>query len=433
MPYLSLRQALPCGVLLVSALVAGHAQAATLRVATWNLGWHVSEAELGPWIAQCGKVYTKDTQSGVWELGSTRTSGSRIGWEIDESRPTLEGVDLAVMPPCGVYRSPSRAGIAVTPASYAKRNEQIAKVLRDNVRADVIAFQEVSGVAAVREALGAAAADYEVCSFSGYKVQRLAFAWRKSLGPSIGPCQVFGELSLHHLPLKAQVRPGFAVTLQISGKKIRFLTVHLKSACVSPLDRGKLDGNRGPEDPCPILQQQVGPLESVIEELPKGVDHVVVMGDFNRNLGHEAVPVAGAEPIRSDGSTDLRRPRAAGTLTRNLLLEVNDGQPSASRLSLLAPTCPGSREVALACEAAKTRLLTTEERRTLSDRNGLGCRNPVGLDHILVSDGLAKAVTATTKVPLGNLGRALSPRPPQNPEPLLAISDHCPLTADIDL
>jgi endonuclease/exonuclease/phosphatase family metal-dependent hydrolase len=425
--------ALVGGILLATAMTPGIASAATLRVATWNLGWHVSQAELGPWLAQCGKSYAKNDQTGVWEVVVPLTAGSRIGWEIDESRPTLEGVDLAVMPPCGVYRSPSRVGITVTPASYAKRNEQIAKVLREDVKADVIAFQEVSGVAAVREALGAAAADYEVCSYAGYKVQRLAFAWRKSLGAPIGPCQDFRELSLPHLPPKDQVRPGFAVTLQIGGKRIRFLTLHLKSACVSPLDRGQLDGNKGPNDPCLILQQQVAPLEAIVESLANGVDHVVVMGDFNRNLGHEAARVAGAEPVRSDGSTDLARPRAAGVMSRNLFLEVNDGQPTASRLSLLVPACPGSPEVASACHAAKSRLLTQEERRVLSDRSGLGCRNSVGLDHILVSEGLANAVTATTKVPLGNLGRALSARPPQHPEPLLAVSDHCPLTAEIDL
>lgn len=227
---------------------------------------------------------------------------------------------------------------------------------------------------------------------SGYKVQRVAFAWRKALGASIGPCQDFRELSLPHLAPKDQVRPGFAVTLQIAGKRIRFLTLHLKSACVSPLDRGQLDGNKGSDDPCLVLQQQIAPLEAIVEGLATGVDHVVVMGDFNRNLGHEAARVVGAEPVRSDGSSDLTRPRAAGVLSRNLLLEVNDGQPTASRLSLLLPTCPGSPDVASACDAAKSRVLTQAERRVLGDRSGLGCRNPVGLDHILVSEGLAKAV-----------------------------------------
>jgi len=429
----TLRRSLLCSTLLASALLALPASATTLRIATWNLGWHVSQAELAPWIAQCGQSFAKNAQSGVWELVTPQTPGARIGWVIDESRPTLEGVDLAVMPPCGVYRSPSRAGIAVTPASWAKRNEQIAKVLRDDVRADVIAFQEVSGAAAVREALGPEAADFEVCSYTGYKVQRLAFAWRKSLGPSIGPCQEFRELSLPHLPLRDQVRPGLAVTLQVGGQQIRFLTVHLKSACVSPLGRGRLDGNTGPDDPCLVLQQQVAPLETIIEDLPNGVDHVVVMGDFNRNLPHEAARVQGAEPVRSDASTDLTRARPAGVLTRNLLLEVNDGQPASSKLTLLSASCGGAPDVVAACDAAKARLLTQEERRILSDRAGLGCRNASGLVHMLASDRLAQAVTSTSKVSLGNLGGTLSPRPPQHPEPLLAVSDHCPLVAEIDL
>jgi endonuclease/exonuclease/phosphatase family metal-dependent hydrolase len=429
----SARHVFLSGAAVALTLLATPALATTLRVATWNLGWHVSQAELVPWIAQCGKSFAKNPQSGVWEIVPDQTPGARIGWQIDDRRPTLEGVDLAVMPPCGVYRSPSRAGIAVTPASWAKRNEQITKVLRDDVKADVIAFQEVSGAAAVREALGPAAADYEVCSFEGYKIQRLAFAWRKALATSVGACQDFRELSLPHLPAKGQVRPGLVVTLQVAGKKIRFLTLHLKSACVSPLHRGRLDGNSGPNDPCPVLQQQVAPLEALIEDLPKGVDHIVVLGDFNRNLGHEAARVPGAEPVRSDGSTDLTRPRAAGVLTRNLLLEVNDAQPPSSRLVLLTPTCTGSAELSAACDAAKTRLLNPDERRTLMDRSGLGCRNPIGLDYVLVSEGLAKTVVSNSKIPLGNLGRALSARPPQNPEPLLAVSDHCPLVTAIGL
>lgn len=416
--------------------VSAPAGATTLRVATWNLGWHVSQAELGPWIAQCGKSYAKDSASGIWKVVPAQMPGAQIGWEIDESRPQLEGVDLAVMPPCGVYRSPSRAGIAVTPAAWAKRNEQIAKLLGDVVKADVIAFQEVSGVAAVREALGPAAGDYNVCSFEPrYKIQRLAFAWKKALGPAVGACQDFRELSLPHLAPKDQVRPGFAVTLQVAGKKIRFLTLHLKSACVSPLDRGRgrLDGNTGPDDPCLVLQQQVAPLEAILEDLPKEADHVVVLGDFNRNLSHESARVAGAEPVRSDGSTDLAKPRAPGVSTRNLLAEVNDGQPPASRLVLLSAACPGSGEVAAACEQAKKEVLPQEERRVLTDRAGLGCRNPIGLDHILVSGELAKAVLSTTKVSIGNFGRSLSARPPQNPDPLLAVSDHCPLVAEVDL
>lgn len=54
-------------------------------------------------------------------------------------------------------------------------------------------------------------------------------------------------------------------------------------------------------------------------------------------------------------------------------------------------------------------------------------------DHVLVSAGLEKSVISAAKVPLGNLGRSLSARPPDYPEPLLAVSDHCPLVVEIDL
>jgi hypothetical protein len=77
------------------------AQASELRVASWNLGWHVSQAEVPQWIAQCSKSYQKDQSDGIWK--PTESNGT-IGWSIKESRAKLEGVELSVMPPCGVYQ-----------------------------------------------------------------------------------------------------------------------------------------------------------------------------------------------------------------------------------------------------------------------------------------------------------------------------------------
>ncbi|CAM3392192.1 Endonuclease/exonuclease/phosphatase family protein [Paracidovorax anthurii] len=337
------------------------------------------------------------------------------------------------MPPCAVYTTVSRQGIDVTAASYAKRLAQIARVLSSDVRPDVIAFQEVSGTQAVREALGAASGDYNVCSFDGaYKVQRLAFAWRKTLGSAAQACADVPALSLPQLAPQQQVRPGYTVTLDIRGKKVRFLTVHLKSSCVSSLEGDRLDGNTGADDPCPVLQQQVRPLEEAWEQLPVGADHFIVLGDFNRNLWHEANKVAGSEPVRSDGETDLSKPRAASVVTRNLVLEVNDGVPASTRAELLSATCPGTAEVVAACEASKTAKLTSAQRSVLVASTGLGCRNPVGLDHVLVSQSLAASVKSTRKVPVGPLGASLAAKPPQYPDPLLAISDHCPVVAEIE-
>jgi 5'-nucleotidase (lipoprotein e(P4) family) len=405
-----------------------------LRVATWNLGWHVSKAELGPWVAACSKMYLRNATTKSWEPVADGTAGATQGWMVKESRATIVGNDLSIMPPCNTYQNAAFQGIAVTAAAYDKRDRQLSQVLARDVNADVIAFQEVSGVAAVRDALGASADDYYVCSFEPkYKVQRLAFAWRRTLGPAVEGCADVAAMSLPSLDPVDQVRPGFTVTLNVGGQSIRFLTVHLKSGCVSPLDKTPriLDGNSGPTDPCPILQQQVQPLEDVFEMLSEGVDHFVVMGDFNRNLWHEANVVKGAEARRSDNSTDLQAPRPSGVLVHNLLLEVDDGKPTESKAVLLAAHCQGDVAVQAACDKSKVDVLTAAESTVLTKATGLGCRNPVGLDHVLVSESLKNAVTSVAKVSIGASGGSRSPSLPNFPEALLAVSDHCPTVVDL--
>ncbi|GAB4088302.1 hypothetical protein GCM10028785_09710 [Hydrogenophaga soli] len=385
------------------------------------------------WITQCEKFYVKNRATKVWDLTQEGAPNAKRGWEITESRATLEGVDLAIMPPCSVYQTANHKGIAITPGAYARRVQQLSQVLTRDVQPDVIAFQEVSGTQAVVEALGGAAADYNVCSFDGnYKIQRLAFAWRKKFGDAAETCRAVHEVSLPDALPKDQVRPAYSVTLTLAGKKVRFLTVHLKSSCVSPLDKnpGRLDDESVAA--CAVLQQQVRPLESAFEKLGLGVDHFVVLGDFNRNLAHELNQVSGAEPVRSDQSADLTTPLVIGVRTRNLLMEVNDGQPVSSKAELLTPKCSGSVELEAACGASKTGIPTIEQQKLLSSKAGLGCRNPVGLDHILVSQNLATAVVSTNKIGIGVLGSSLQSTA-SRPDPLIAVSDHCPLVTEIKL
>lgn len=423
---------------LIVAAFAGPAGADPLRVASWNLGWHVSVAEVPAWTAQCGKSYEKNAADGIWHVVPDGKDGSTVGWFIRESRSTLEGVDLSKMPPCGVYEAPNRVKLAVTPGAISDRNQRIATVLSEQVRPDVIAFQEVSGTAAVREALGPQSDRYNVCSFDGqYKVQRLAFAWRKELGEAAEPCQVIAAISLPDAKPIDQVRPGYTLTLNVRGQVLRFLTVHLKSSCVTPLDgRGKLDQDRGNNDPCPSLQQQVAPLEAAFERLPQGVDNFVVLGDFNRNLWHEANEVDGAKAIRSDGSTDLAKPLPAGVRTQNLYREINDGEPAASRASLVPLDCKLDAPLAALCERSKTEALKREDTAPLSAPEALGCRNAIGLDHFIISDGLKSRLRGAQKVAIGAQGLTLAPvdaKNGQKSEASLAVSDHCPIVMNLDL
>lgn len=416
-----------------ATLGAPLAAAAPLRVASWNLGWHVSYGEVPAWAGQCGKSYEKDAASGVWKVVADGKEGSTVGWHIKEGRAQLEGVDLSVMPPCGVYEGPDRSKIPVTMAALAGRNQRIAALIAGQIKPDVIAFQEVSGTAAVYEALGADADKYRVCSFDGrYKVQRLAFAWRKELGDAVEACQVIDAISLPQARAIDQVRPGLTLTLKVGGQVLRFMTVHLKSSCVTPLDgRGRLDQDRGPTDPCPILQQQVAPLEAAFEALPRGADQFIVLGDFNRNLWHEANEVDGAKAVRSDGSTDLTGPLPAGVKTQSLYREINDGEPAASRAALVTIECRLDAPLAALCERSKTAALRREEMAPLGAPTALGCRNAIGLDHFVVSAGLQGKVRGAQKVAIGADGQTVPANAPDG-HAMLAVSDHCPIVLTLD-
>jgi len=41
-------------------------QATELRVATWNLGWHLSAAEAADWIKGCGAPFAQDAATGIF-------------------------------------------------------------------------------------------------------------------------------------------------------------------------------------------------------------------------------------------------------------------------------------------------------------------------------------------------------------------------------
>ena len=402
------------------SLAAGAACAADVTVATWNLGWHLDAPLATRWIAACSQKFSKPGNGENWRPDP---AGTKTGWQLRWGRDAKIDWDIAQLPPCDVWQSRFKP-VAVTEAALAKRRQQIAEVLAKRVNADVIAFQEVSSVQAVREVLPDGGRDYEVCGFTSHKVQRLAFAWRRSVATAVGGCEVYSPLALPERPVKEQPRPGLSVTLRIGGKVTRFMTVHLKSSCVSPLEGG--GGTRGQlasdDKACSVLQAQLQPLENWLQERSQGVDAVVMLGDFNRNIAHEASLPANT-PVRSQGRST------------NLWREVNDGVPAASLLTALDTACPLDATSAALCKDAKSRVLDKPEMAQLTDAKALGCRNPIGLDHIAVrlpAGAAAGAVPVAEKVALGFLGRTLEASD-KRPEPLLAVSDHCPLRARLSL
>lgn len=412
-------------VLVAAALSAslGSAVAAELRVATWNLGWHMDTAMARTWMQACGQPFAQSPTDQRWRPAA---DGTRSGWELRWGRNAPIEWDIAKLPPCDVYQANFKI-VPVTEEAYATRQRQVREILAREVNADVLALQEVSGQQAVAEVLPDGGANHLICSYEGHKVQRLAFAWRKALGQAVS-CEVYWPLSLPSREAKDQPRPGLALTLRIDGKLVRFLTLHLKSSCVSPLDerrgegRGQLDGD---EPNCLILQDQVSALEAWIEAQSAGVDALVVLGDFNRNLQHEDREPKDAL-VRTQGrAVDPHRP---GNRVRNLWREVNDGAPASSTLVLQGASCAGDAPVQALCDKAKQQTLAREEISQLAASAALGCRNPVGLDHVATSPSVK--VIGVSKVAIGLRGRTSAAR--EGRSALLAVSDHCPLVAVLD-
>lgn len=417
--------------LLVSALLLSfQAGANNISLATWNLGWHVSQKEAGDWIASCNKRYELDATSKVW--GASTKADAQTGWQIDW-RPRDEAIKLPwtidKMPPCNIYQDAMRNVIPVTAEAYAARSGQIAQLIEKNITADVMAFQEVSGEAAVREVLGGLSSQYNVCSYDGYAIQRLAFAWRKSVS-SAGSCEVYEPLSLPQNGTARRPRPGLRLMLKVGDVSVAFLNVHLKAACVSPLEAGP--ENRGQletgQRDCVILQQQIQPLEAWLEETAKKTDRIVFMGDFNRDLWHEIEAAKAGAKTRVDGS-DPKSALKPETRVRLLLAEINDSEPAASVLVLSSNTCAKSDASKALCNTAKTARLSRNDRDALGLE--MGCRNPVGLDQMLVSRAWPKLPEPllSNKIAIAPFGISLGATATSPAS--LAASDHCPLRMEL--
>lgn len=412
-------------VLILSLIFAFPASAASARditVATWNLGWHIDSATLPAWIDVCNATYEENKATKTFRRSTQ--PGSQFGWDIDVF--SIEGWDAARFPVCDVYSASKQgfgfAAIRVTKAAYDKRVAQLRSFIASNVPADIIALQEVSGKEAVLEVLPGGAADWGVCSFTTFKVQRLAIAYRKSLGTEI-ECRTEDALTLKDIrPVKEQPRPGLMLALDIDGQRVQVLNVHLKSSCVSALDRDALAGNA---QACQILHDQIVPLESWLDRETLVSDKTVFLGDFNRNFWHE---LADTKPVRADGS-DPTAPLPAGVRVNSLFEEVNDGTPASSAMVMLKEQCPLNEVGRLLCEWGETRPLATPETDVLRFSTYLGCRNPIGLDHILIGSGLM-ALGDANHISIEKLGGSKHANA-DNPEPLLAIADHCPMLAKV--
>lgn len=380
------RACAPWFLCLLSA--AALAQPVRLNVASFNVGWWVSNAEFGQLVAQC--------------------SAPDRNWcdprDSAQCQPTAKG-----LPPCNAYAEyhrPVSGGAPVpvvvpTPTYWEAKRQAIEQTLR-SIRPDVIAFQEISGEQAARAVFGSAHDQYAYCTSTDRdpqnpQAQRLVIAVRKSAF-AIASCQTDQALAVEDVQSPGHfTRPGLIADLSGPAGRLKVANLHLKSGCASPAGDPRFDFRGAYLDStenknCPTLRKQVEPLERLIERETATGSNFVLLGDFNRKLDLELDRKAG--DVRAGGGSAQGIP-APAVAVRLLWPEVNDRDPAGSELMLL-------RREPRASECAANE----------------------GLDHIAMSQNLAAANAGvrSREVDMARFAGGMVP-----------ASDHCPLAVQISL
>ena len=241
-------------IAVIAALFSPASSAAdqTLRIAAWTLEWLIAPEEFRKLADSC---VPRDASPG----SRKRSIPCNVAQELERSALDFQALER-----------------------YAKQLD-----------ADVVALQEVDGVAAARKVFR----NHDFCFSRREGVQNTGFAVRKGVPHRCG--EDFIDLSLDD-----RVRRG-AVLIVYPGDKreLRLLSVHLKAGCPRrPLDDPRRD--------CQTLAEQVPILERWIDEQAAAGRRFAILGDFNHDL------LAGTGPARNEQGQP-----------RNFWAEIDDADP----------------------------------------------------------------------------------------------------------
>lgn len=246
-----------------SAPVVG-GQAASLRIATWNMAWLANDVLTAAQAQNC-------------------RDEAKAKPNLDE-RPSVE----------------CRKGAPFRQLPDYERMARHAKTLD----ADIVGIQEVQGLPAVQKifdgelATGGPGSDllvqkgsYFLAAYTQGGWQKAALAIRRSiLDPNSAP--VVREFAGLGTALPRDRRGGLEVSMKLKdGSMLTVLSVHLKSRCVEE----PLDANT---DHCRQLSQQAPHLAAWIAQKEAARERYIVLGDFNRSFA--SAPELACSPATGD-------------------------------------------------------------------------------------------------------------------------------------
>ncbi|MEA2879727.1 MAG: hypothetical protein QOF14_4923 [Hyphomicrobiales bacterium] len=197
-------------------------------------------------------------------------------------------------------RMPGTGGEGGVPGNVHHRSKADWKLVQKyakRLNADIVAFEEVDGVAMAKKAYGT---KYAFHSTTEPDVQKPGFAIRK--GIKFTPNPDFADLDVI-ADQPRSLRRGADVTVELDGKKIRMLAVHLKSGCPEQ----SLDTSG---DNCTLLKRQLPILARWVKDRVDENVPFIILGDFNRVFeDHEAFWTA----MNLNGQASLTRSTAGRT------------------------------------------------------------------------------------------------------------------------
>lgn len=416
---------------LVMAVPAALAQ--SFGVATWNVNWLMSPAVHARWADACRRhdwptnpaTLSAPARAGLAGLpycdvhnGMTfpreRCASEDDGWpratRYPAAHPCRESADLA------------------DPVAYAHKIDTLRATFArlDAAGVRLVALQEISDAAGARAILPPHWSVVTTRELAGAPAiaQHVGIAWREPA--HVRDVRAVTTLAASGFPDRP-LRPGLAFTVEVGGKPVRVLVVHLKAGCRSR----DLDTPLTPRDAtlapvrrdavltdCAILRYQLPALEAWIDANARR--DFALLGDFNRTLLREPLADSATYRTRADGSAASaplgtctiaresgRATVSCTTRTRAMFPELNDGEP------------PG----AILWRAWPVRMNGKAVRCTLAGTRGNLTHNDV--DHVLIGASLkARLTPAALALDIVNYEDAGTPL---SIGPATALpSDHCP-------
>jgi hypothetical protein len=414
-----------------------------LGLATFNLAWLMDRATHARWVETCARHgWPKDTatlaapaRAELRPLPFCDVHGG-MAWPPETCRSDADGWPArarhAPAHPC--RESLDLADWTAYEGKLAMLREAFARLAAQGVTA--VALQEVYDEAAVRPLLppGWSVRTTRGLPGSPDVPQQVGLAWAPGVAPR--GFEAYAALADSGLPGRP-LRPGLAFTVDVAGRPVEVLVVHLKAGCRNRVIDDPLRRNDRPErldaiaTDCAMARMQLPALEAWIDA--RAGRDLVVIGDFNRSLLLEPAKDRPDRPTRLDGSAvgaptgpcrlvpDGARHRAECPVrTGAMFPELNDDVPPGAVLW---------RASFAGAKGGRVRPGGPGDCRIRSARGGPGAREADlthdGIDHVLLSASLKRRLPPAA-LELRMLGWTGPDGRPLVASPGRALpSDHC--------